>query len=352
MSIYTLLLWLAVPVFVVCMAAELAVLWSRRRSTYDMRDAAANVVTALGNQLINTPWVLAEIALLLWINNHVPWHITGAKAWVVAVLAVDFTYYWYHRSHHEIRVLWASHVTHHSSESFNLSVALRQTWFVFTMLPFLVPVALLGVDAKIVMAGYSINLLYQFFVHTELVDKLWAPIEFVFNTPSHHRVHHGTNNEYLDRNYGGILILWDRLFGTFEPERAPVVYGLTKNVKTYNVVRIETHEYAAIWRDVKAAASWRVKLGHLFRGPGWQPAAAVPAMNNKAARQSGWTRPSASLLAAAATACTLISLYWIIAPAQAASGIGLHADTATRPSSTGTLRPDDLPSSNTLFRQN
>ena len=213
---------------------------------------------------------------------------------------------WYHRTHHEIRVLWASHVTQHSSESFSLSVALRQTWFVFTLLPFLVPVALLGVDAKIVMASYSINLLYQFRIHTELVDKLWAPIEFLFNTASHHRAHHGTNNEYLDKNYGGILIIWDRLFGTFEAERARVIYGLTKNIKTYNVVRIETHEYAAIWRGVKAAASWRAKLGHLFRGPGWQPAAAVPATNNKAVRQPGWTRPSASLLAAAATAFALI----------------------------------------------
>jgi sterol desaturase/sphingolipid hydroxylase (fatty acid hydroxylase superfamily) len=117
----------------------------------------------------------------------------------------------------------------------------------------------------------SISLLYQFFLHTERVGKLWRPVELVMNTPSHHRVHHGTNTAYLDRNYGGILIVWDRLFRSFEPEGERVVYGLTKQLRTYNPLVVATHEYAAIWRDVRTAASWRDRVGHVVRGPGWQP---------------------------------------------------------------------------------
>ncbi|MUM35450.1 sterol desaturase family protein, partial [Mycolicibacterium sp. CBMA 361] len=122
-----------------------------------------------------------------------------------------------------------------------------------------------------ILLQQSVSLLYQFFIHTERVGKLWRPIEFVMNTPSHHRVHHGSNDQYLDTNYGGILIIWDRLFGSFEPEGERVVYGLTKNIKTFNPMRVATHEYAGIWRDVRAAGSWRARWGHTFRGPGWSP---------------------------------------------------------------------------------
>jgi sterol desaturase/sphingolipid hydroxylase (fatty acid hydroxylase superfamily) len=272
MEAYTLIILLAIPVFFLGMAVELLVLRRRRRPGYDTRDSVANVLSSVGSLLISLPFSVVEIALLLWMNDQVPWRLTGWVAWVVALVAVDFTYYWYHRTHHEIRALWAVHSVHHSSRRYDLSVALRQTWVVFTTLPFLVPVALLGVDAKIVLSAFVINLVYQFFIHTEVVGRLWRPVEFVFNTPSHHRVHHGANAEYLDRNYGGILIVWDRLFGTFEPERARVVYGLTKNIDTYNVLRIEVHEFVAIWRDVRAARTWRDRFGHVFRGPGWQPA--------------------------------------------------------------------------------
>ncbi|BDB45178.1 MULTISPECIES: sterol desaturase family protein [Mycobacterium] len=141
-----------------------------------------------------------------------------------------------------------------------------------TTLPFLVPVALLGIDARIILACYGFNLLYQFFLHTELVDKLWAPIEFVFNTPSHHRVHHGSQARYLDTNYGVILIIWDRLFGSFEPEGERVRFGLTKNIDTYNIARVETHEFVAIWRCMRSAGSRRDRLGYLLRRPGWAPA--------------------------------------------------------------------------------
>lgn len=277
MDLSSLLLLLSAPVFLLGMGVELLALRFRKRPNYDGRDSAVSIGTALVNQALNAPWAFVEIAVLVWMCSVVPWHLSGWVAWVVAMIAVDFVFYWYHRLHHEIRLLWAVHVVHHSSEQYNLSVALRQPWAVFTTLPFLIPVALLGIDARVILACYAFNLLYQFFLHTELVDKLWAPIEFVFNTPSHHRVHHGSQAQYLDTNYGGILIVWDRVFGTFEPEGERVRYGLTKNINTYNIAKVETHEFVAIWRAVRAANSWRARFGHMFRGPGWAPATSVPA---------------------------------------------------------------------------
>ena len=192
--------------------------------------------------------------------------------WLLLFVAEDLVYYWYHRTHHTIRILWASHVVHHSSQFYNLSTALRQTWTPMTGLPYWLPLAFFF-PPWMILLQQSVSLLYQFFLHTERVGKLWRPVELVMNTPSHHRVHHATNPEYLDRNYGGILIVWDRLFGSFEAEGDRVVYGLTKNIETFNPVRVATHEYAAIWADLRRARSWGDRMGYLFRGPGWTPAA-------------------------------------------------------------------------------
>ncbi|MGY1867384.1 sterol desaturase family protein [Nocardia gipuzkoensis] len=270
MDVSTMLIWLAVPVFIVAVAAEFVYL-RRHNKPYDYRDSATSIAAGLGYQLLNIPWALAELAIFASVSSLVPWHLEGWVAWAVALVGVDFAYYWFHRAHHEIRVFWSVHVVHHSSESFNLTTALRTPWLVVTSLPFLVPLALSGIDGRIIAASYAINLLYQFGIHTEVIDKLWAPIEFVFNTPSHHRVHHGSNTEYLDRNYGGVLIIWDRIFGSFEPEGERAIYGLTKNVNTYNIAKINAREIVAIWQDVKNAAKLSDKLGFLFRGPGWQP---------------------------------------------------------------------------------
>jgi len=163
------------------------------------------------------------------------------------------------------------HVVHHSSRYYNLSTALRQPWTPFTSMPFWLPLALLGFSPSMILFQRSVSLVHQFFIHTERVGTLWRPVELVMNTPSHHRVHHGSNAAYLDRNYGGILIVWDRLFRTFEPERERVVCGLTTNLATYNPVRVATHEFIAIWRDLRRTTSWRARLGYVFRGPGWTP---------------------------------------------------------------------------------
>lgn len=197
-------------------------------------------------------------------------------AWALVLVADDFAYYWYHRLHHEVRILWASHVVHHSSQHYNLSTALRQTWTPFTGLPFWLLLPVLGFHPYLLLTSQSINLLYQFWIHTERIDRLPRAVELVFNTPSHHRVHHGTNPQYLDRNYGGILIVWDRWFASFEPEVEPVVYGLTKNIATHNPLRVATHEYAAIAAAMKTPdLRWRDRMSVLFRGPGWQPEPAV-----------------------------------------------------------------------------
>ncbi len=150
----------------------------------------------------------------------------------ILILADDLTYYWYHRTCHRIRILWGSHIIHHSSKYFNYSTSIRQSWFPITTLPFWAPLALIGYPPWIIFGMQSISLIYQFWIHTELIEKLPQSLEFVFNTPSHHRVHHGCNAKYLDRNYGGILIIWDRLVGTFQSESEKVVYGLTKNIET------------------------------------------------------------------------------------------------------------------------
>ncbi|MCX5739849.1 MAG: sterol desaturase family protein, partial [Proteobacteria bacterium] len=187
-----------------------------------------------------------------------------------ALLADDFCYYWFHRLHHEVRFFWAAHVTHHSSQRYNLATALRQSWSPMTALPFYAPLPLLGFDPLMLVTVHAINLLYQFWIHTELIDRL-GPFEWVFNTPSHHRVHHASNPIYLDRNYAGILIIWDRLFGTFEPEREAPIYGLTKNISTYNPVRIAFHEWVAVMRDALRPNPLAVRIGYLVNPPGWSP---------------------------------------------------------------------------------
>jgi len=170
---------------------------------------------------------------------------------------------------HESRFMWAIHVVHHSSEHYNLSTALRQpvAEAFGTFLPYSA-LTLLGFEPALVNTARGINLLYQFWIHTETINRI-GPFEKVLNTPSHHRVHHGSNGPYLDRNHGSILIIWDKLFGTFEPEGEPVICGLTKNIHTFNPLRIAGHEYAEMFRDIARSQNWRDRLGFVLRGPGW-----------------------------------------------------------------------------------
>jgi sterol desaturase/sphingolipid hydroxylase (fatty acid hydroxylase superfamily) len=268
----------AIPVFVICLALEAASYYflpDEDELGYSARDSRTSIAMGLGNVIVNLGWKLVVVAAYAGAFLLAPWHLPADNplTWVALFFADDFIYYWYHRTHHTVRVLWASHVVHHSSEFYNLSTALRQPWTPFSSLPYWIPLALLGFSPWMILLAQSWSLLYQFFIHTERVDRLWKPVELVMNTPSHHRVHHGSQSQYLDRNYAGILIVWDRLLGTFEPEGERVKYGLTTNIGTYNPVRVATHEFAAIARDVRRTASWGDKWRYATKGPGWSPEA-------------------------------------------------------------------------------
>ena len=284
---------LAIPGFLVLLALEFVVARSQRRDVFGSPDTWTSLALGVGSIVVGAAWKTASAGLWLSASQYRVVDLgDGPWAFAAAFVAVDFAYYWFHRFHHEVRVLWASHVPHHSSERYNLSTALRQSWTPFTGLPFYLPLAFFFSPAQVATA-YGINLLYQFWIHTELIDRL-GPLEWVFNTPSHHRVHHGANVQYLDRNYAGVLIVWDRWFGSFEPEAERVRYGLTKNIQSWNPVYAAFHEFVAVFRDALRAPSLRDAVGYLLQPPGWKPqGAGATATDLK--RSAG--QPAASLAA-------------------------------------------------------
>ena len=263
----------SIPAFVILIAAEVGITAWQQRDHYEAKDSASSIAMGIGSVVVGfvgKAFALATYTLVYQFRLFTI-DMTQVWPWAVLFLADDFSYYWFHRISHGSRWFWASHVVHHSSQKYNLSTAVRQTWtgtitgsFIFWLwLP------LLGFSPLAVMTMQSISLLYQFWIHTELINRLPAPIEWVFNTPSHHRVHHGSDLAYLDKNHAGVLIIWDRLFGTFQPEQHRPTYGLTKNVGSYNPVRIAFHEWGDIGRDLRRAGSLRHALGYLFGPPGW-----------------------------------------------------------------------------------
>jgi sterol desaturase/sphingolipid hydroxylase (fatty acid hydroxylase superfamily) len=235
------------------------------------RIAAVGGVAAVvaGGIAITTTWASRTTGERLWNRRIVRDLGAGPAALAAAVVGWDFIYYWNHRFMHESRYMWAIHVVHHSSERYNLSTALRQP--VADALGTFVPyslLALLGIRPSLIAQARGLNLLYQYWIHTDTIRSL-GPLEHVVNTPSHHRVHHGSNRRYLDRNHGSILIIWDRLFGTFEREDEPVVYGLTRNIETFNPARVIADEHTEMLRDVARSRTWRDRLSYVLRGPGW-----------------------------------------------------------------------------------
>ena len=266
---------LAIPLFVLLVVVEAIWAWRQGRDVYETLDTAASLVMGLGNFGFGLAYGGIIAVASAWAYKFRLFEI-GFAWWAFALvfLLEDLVYYWFHRLSHEHRVWWAAHVNHHTSQHYNLSTALRQTWtgnLALTWTLWLVLVAI-GFPPALVAFQKGVSLVYQFWIHTEAIRRLPPWVEAIFNTPSHHRVHHATNPRYLDRNYAGILIVWDKLFGTFVPEddREPCRYGIVKNIGTFNPLRIAFHEWADIAKDVARAKSWRERLMLVFGPPGWR----------------------------------------------------------------------------------
>ena len=269
-----LIVWV-LPLFLAGIVAELLWSWRHRRRVYEAHDSAASLLMLVAAVVIEIVPKVLLIGLMLWIHDWSPLRdVVGRQpwAWVLLFLLDDLTYYTFHRLNHEVRLLWAGHVNHHSSEYLNLGTALRQgVGERVYKLVFWLWLPALGFDPGMILLMVGLNLTYQFWTHTQAVRRLPRWFEAVFNTPSHHRVHHGSNVRYLDRNHAGVLIIWDKLFGTFSAERddEPVVYGLTKNLGTTSPWTVLVHGYTDILHDLRSASSWRDRLRYLVLPPGW-----------------------------------------------------------------------------------
>lgn len=263
----------AMPLFALAILLEIGINIYRKLNLYDLKDSAACIAMGLGSLVVAFGVKLTAFIVYTFLYQFRFFELSYQDWWVWVFLffADDFSFYWHHRLSHEVRILWAAHVNHHSSQNLNLSTALRQSWTeLFHKYIFWAWMPIVGFSPWMILFMQSISLIFQFLQHTKVVGKL-GPLEWVFNTPSHHRVHHASNIRYLDRNHAGILIIWDRLFGTFveEDENEPCVYGITENIDSYNPLVIATHEYRNLWKDIKSAPRFSDKLKYMFYPPGW-----------------------------------------------------------------------------------
>lgn len=251
-----LILLLLSPVFLICVLLEWRFAVLRKRNFYQWRDTLANAVLALLHQGADLLALLLLMPLFYWLHQYSLMNIElTALNLLLAFVLQDFLYYWFHRGSHHIRWLWASHVAHHSSRLMNFSTAFRQslTYPVSGMWLFWLPMILIGFEPELVFAVVALNLAFQFFVHTQLIGNLGV-LEYVFNTPSHHRVHHACNDIYIDRNFAGVLIIWDKLFGTFVPEQGdePCRYGITDDFNSTNPLTITFYEWRRMWQEARS----------------------------------------------------------------------------------------------------
>lgn len=294
----------SIPLFFLLIAAEL--LWSRAtgRGLMRLNDSISDLSCGLLSQLSGVFTKLLTVGIFIWVGERwalqhawpalpqwperapvavldaMPWlsvDLSALASWAAVFVLVDFCYYWSHRYAHEINVLWAGHVVHHSSEEYNLSVALRQSaTHGLTSWVFYMPLALMGVPWRMYVACHALNLIYQFWIHTRAVGRLSPWGELILNTPSHHRVHHGVNPKYQDRNYAGVFIVFDRWFGSFQVEEEEPVYGITKPLRSWNPLWANVHVYVQIARDVWRARRWSDRWRIIFGRPGWKPAELGP----------------------------------------------------------------------------
>jgi sterol desaturase/sphingolipid hydroxylase (fatty acid hydroxylase superfamily) len=265
---------LSVPVFFILIGIELAWNFYKKLNYYRFNDSIANLSQGIGQQLtgifmktalffgykyIFENWRLLDLPQSIWI-------------WIILFIGVDFFYYWFHRMSHQVNALWAAHIVHHQSEEYNLTVALRQSWFQgwFSWV-FYLPLALVGFDPIMFLTLSSFNTLYQFWIHTRAIKSM-GPLEWILNTPSHHRVHHGSNPKYIDRNHAGTLIIWDRLFGTFQKEEEEVYYGITTPLASWNPLWANVHYWDELLKTARQSPRWTDKINVFLKPPGWFPA--------------------------------------------------------------------------------
>jgi sterol desaturase/sphingolipid hydroxylase (fatty acid hydroxylase superfamily) len=263
---------LAIPLFFVLMGAELA--WSAytHRKVYRFNDFVANLGCGIGSQVVGAFSKTLIFAAYLWTYDHARLFTLerSVLTWIVAFLLVDLLYYWFHRLSHEVNFLWAAHIVHHQSEEYNLSVALRQSWWqgLFSWW-FYLPMAVLGIHPVVIVTVGAFNTLYQFWIHTKAIGTM-GPFEWLFNTPSHHRVHHGSDPKYIDRNHAGTLIVWDKLFGTFQREEEEPVYGITTPLSRWDPLTANFHYWGDLFRLAAQARTWGDKLRVFMKPPGWR----------------------------------------------------------------------------------
>lgn len=264
---------LSIPIFFILIGIELVVERLSHRKLYRLPDAIANLSCGITSQVSGLFMRVFAIGVyeVLYANfAFFSWDKTWVY-WLMLFLLTDLAYYWAHRMSHEINLFWGGHVVHHQSEEYNLSVALRQSSFqVIWTFAFSLPIAFLGFDTLDFALISALNTLYQFWIHTETINKMgW--FEYVFNTPSHHRVHHGRNPKYIDKNHAGSLIIWDKMFGTFQAEEERPTYGITKPLNSLNAVWANFSHYAEMGKELKMIPSWLDKIKYLFKKPGWLP---------------------------------------------------------------------------------
>jgi len=268
------LIYYAIPFFILTLIIEIIVSAKEKVNVYETKDAITSITMGLGNVLLGIISKGIVFTILIIIYNNLKFFTIPFVwwAWVLIIILEDFAYYWFHRISHENRFFWASHVVHHSSQKYNLSTALRQTWTgSFLSFVFWLWLPLLGFHPVMILAQMSISLIYQYWIQTELITKLPNCVEAVLNTPSHHRVHHATNPQYLDRNHAGIFIIWDKWFGTYEPEIEKPIYGLTENIGSFNPLFVAFHEWIELFKDAFTSnISLSKRLLYFIKPPGWK----------------------------------------------------------------------------------
>jgi len=265
------------PIFIILMILEFVL----ARHLFDVKESLSGFAIAAGASLVAFFTKVIAFGVFVFFfeffkdfrMEYLGYESFGFAwyVWIFAILADDLSFYWHHRMSHTIRLLWAAHVPHHSAKNFNFTIGIRNGWFVTLYKPiFWLWMAFLGFEPAMIATALIINGIYQFFLHTQLIPSLgWY--EKVFNTPFIHQVHHCSNVEYLDKNHGGMLIIWDKLFGTYQdiiPKLKPK-YGILKDPDTYNPILLNTHEFSSIWKDVRSVPSWKDKFKYIFYPPGW-----------------------------------------------------------------------------------